>query len=44
MKTKIWTVIINTGKQADLECGLGEKGVSTADAYYLQRVCSLAGG
>jgi hypothetical protein len=27
MKTKTWTVITNTGKQADLESGLDEKKV-----------------
>jgi hypothetical protein len=27
MKTKTWTVIANTGKQADLECGLEKKAV-----------------
>lgn len=27
MKTKTWTVIINTGKQADLESGLDKKEV-----------------
>jgi hypothetical protein len=25
MKTKTWTVIANTGKQADLECGTEKK-------------------
>jgi hypothetical protein len=27
MKTKTWTVIVNTGKQADLESGLEQKRV-----------------
>ena len=37
MKTKTWTVITNTGKQADLESGVEKK-----DAHQRQRVCSLA--
>jgi hypothetical protein len=41
MKTKTWTVITNTGKQADLESGLEKKEVQRP-MYISWRVCSLA--
>ena len=43
MKTKTWTVVSNTGKQADLESGLETKQVQQAYAHQRPGICSLAG-
>jgi hypothetical protein len=44
MKTKTWTVIVNTGKQADLESGHEKKTVRKTAVHQPSGFYSLVGG